>query len=183
MISVHDYLKNNAENTGTDTLTQLPPETLLKDSDKAVKRIIKAVNAGEKILIFGHDDADGITSAYIFHDFFKTINYKNFDCFIPNRMIENHGIGQNLINYAVNGGFSLILVVDNGINSAEAVDTLNSHHKETIIIDHHLIPENIPNAYAIVNAKQADCSYPEKMLSGVGTVWMVIRILCQSLNK
>ncbi len=160
-----------------------PDEQVLKDLEPAVRRIIKAVRDREKIIIFGHDDLDGITSTYILFDFLSLIGSQAHYYYIPNRMQENHGIQEKFIEEVDKQGYSLVITVDGGISSVEGIDRLNSLGCDTIITDHHLVPDELPRAYAIVNPKQADCPYPYDMLAGVGVTFFLVKALSEQLQK
>ncbi len=179
-----DYLKDHSKDSlfFESDLSFLPSEELLKDSKKVVSRIIEGIYHQENIMIYGHDDADGITSTYILDSYLRIIGSKKHQCYIPNRMIENHGVSQNLIDACLEQKTDLLIIVDNGITSVEGINKLNSFGIIVIIIDHHIVPVIHPEAYAIVNPKQSDCEYPDKMLAGVGLVWLIIRFLSREMK-
>ncbi len=161
----------------------LPDESLLANIDQVAERIRAAMFANEPIVIFGHDDPDGITSTYILYQFFDSCGYQKHNYFIPNRNIEPHGVQQRFVDFVREGGYSLVITVDNGIASQEGVDKLNQLGCDVLITDHHLIqPEQLPRAYAIVNPQLPDCLYPFKALSGVGVALMLIRYLGRLLE-
>ena len=161
----------------------IPDFGLLKDVQKAVERILKAVENKENIIIFGHDDLDGITSTYILYDFLETIGSQNHYYYIPNRFLENHGIQAGFIRKTIDLNCSLVITVDGGISSYESVTKLNDSGCDVIITDHHLVPNYLPPAFAIVNPKQKDCAYPYKMLAGVGVTYGLIDQICRSLSQ
>ena len=164
-------------------LEALPDEALLANIEKCATRIKKAMYENEPLVIFGHDDPDGITSAYILYQFFNTCGFQNHRYFIPNRNVEPYGIQDSLVNFVKEGNYHLVITVDNGIASFEGVEKLNQIGCETLITDHHLIqPDKIPNAYTIVNPHLPSSTYPYKMLAGVGVVLMLIRYLGRELE-
>ncbi|OQX71868.1 MAG: hypothetical protein B6D62_01115 [Candidatus Cloacimonas sp. 4484_275] len=173
--------RNYPDSFFSATFADIPDISLMKDITKAATRIVQAVKNKEKIIIFGHDDLDGITATYILFDFLEKIGSQNHFYYIPNRLIENHGIQENFIRKVKNEKFDLVITVDGGISSYEAVKKLNEIGCEVIITDHHLVPEKIPPALAVVNPKQHDCKYPYKMLAGVGVsfflVWKISQLL------
>ncbi|MDD4157054.1 MAG: DHH family phosphoesterase [Candidatus Cloacimonetes bacterium] len=160
-------------------INNLPSENLFKDIDKAINRIIKAIKNNEKIIIFGHDDLDGITSCFLIFDYLTDAGSINHYYYLPNRAVDRHGICQNLIDFAVAYEAKLIISVDNGISSVKEVSDLNDLGIDTIILDHHIPAQELPPAYAIVNPKQGDCQHPDKMLAGVGVCFFIVKKLCQ----
>lgn len=161
---------------------ELPDPTLMKDMEKAANRIITALVNKEKIMIYGHDDMDGITSAYILYDFLTKLGSQSHSYFIPNREIDSHGMKENFLSELEQGKYDLCITVDGGISEFEAVDKINSLGCDVIITDHHLVQENIPHAFAVVNPKQQDCNYPYDMLAGVGIAYLLVETLC-SMNS
>lgn len=173
-----------ARNINSEELSQsledLPDEALFANIDALEARIHKAIFANEPLLIFGHDDPDGITSTYILYHYLNSCGYQRHSYYIPNRNIESHGIQERFIRFAVEGGYKLVITVDNGISAFAGVEALNANGIDVIITDHHLVqPELIPNAYSILNPQLADCRYPFKSLAGVGVVLMLIRYLAK----
>ena len=160
----------------------IPDISLMKDIKKAADRIIDAVKRKQKIMIFGHDDLDGITSTYILFDFLEKIGSQKHYSYIPNRLYENHGMQDNLIKKIKTGEYDLLITVDGGSSSINAVNRINALGCDVIITDHHLVPDELPDAYAIVNPKQEDCSYPYKMLAGVGVTYFLITQIAEILN-
>lgn len=165
---------------GLDTL---PDEALLANIDLVTERIRKALFANEPLVIFGHDDPDGLTSTFILYQFFNSCGYQKHNYFIPNRNLESHGVQQSLVDFVREGGYSLVITVDNGIASLDGVEKLNQLGCDVIITDHHLIqPEQLPQAYAILNPQLPECRYPYKSLAGAGVVLMLIRHLGKVLE-
>jgi single-stranded-DNA-specific exonuclease len=161
---------------------KIPDPFLVKDIEKVAQRIIRAIEHKEKIVIFGHDDVDGITSTYILFDFLHILGSTSHFYYIPNRFYEHHGIQQNFINYVRDNKFSLVITTDGGITSHEGVESLNEMGCEVLLTDHHLVPSVIPPAYAVVNPKQPDCRYPYDMLAGVGVAYLLLLVLAKKLN-
>lgn len=163
-------------------LEHLPPETLLKDVDKATERIIDAVQKKEKILIFGDDDPDGITSTYLLFSFLELIGSQNHFYYIPNRSTDAFGIQPHIVSLVREQGFTLLITVDGGSSSVEGVESLKPLGCDVIITDHHIVPPERPDAYAMINPKQIDCAYPYKMVAGVGVVLLLIRYASRLLE-
>lgn len=165
------------------TLDDLPDEALLANIEKVAERIRTALYDNEPMVIFGHDDPDGITSTYVLYRYLESCGYQKHHYFIPNRNLEHHGIQKSLIDFVKEGKYPLIITVDNGISAYEGVEILNSLGCDVIVTDHHLVQtEQIPNAYAILNPQLPECEYPFKMLAGVGVVLMLVRYLSKLLE-
>ncbi len=163
-------------------LKDIPNLSLIKDLEKGAQRIIKALQRKERIMIFGDDDIDGITSTYILFDFFSKLGFQDHYAYIPNRILENHGMQEGFFQEVKNRQISLVITVDGGISSVNQVDILNSMGCEVVITDHHEAPDILPAAYAIINCKQADCKYPFKMLAGVGITFLLIKKIAEIIN-
>jgi single-stranded-DNA-specific exonuclease len=158
------------------SLDELHDPWLMKDMDKAVERIIKAVNAKEKILVFGDYDVDGTTAVSCMYRFLKKI-HSNLDFYIPHRYREGYGVSKAGINFAKENGFTLIISLDCGIKSVDLIAYAKSIGIEFIVCDHHLPDDELPAAVAILNPKQKDCNYPYKELCGCGVGFKLITAL------
>lgn len=143
---------------------------LMKDMDKAVERIMLAVQKGEKIRVFGDYDVDGITSTTIMMRVFQQMNARA-DYYIPARLTEGYGLNDEAVKKAAADGVSLIVTVDSGISALEEVSLARNLGIDVIITDHHEPPETIPGANAVINPKQIDCPYPFKELAGAGVAF------------
>jgi len=149
---------------------------LMKDMEKAVKRIQEAINAEEKVLIFGDYDVDGTTAVSCLYRFLKKI-HSGLDFYIPHRYREGYGVSKAGIDHAFENGFTLIISVDCGIKSVELIAYAKTLGIDFIICDHHLPDEVLPDAVAILNAKQKDCPYPYKELCGCGVAFKLMSAL------
>ncbi len=149
---------------------------LMKDMEKVVKRIFKAIENGEKILIYGDFDVDGITSVSVLQSALEELGAK-CKYFIPQRLSDGYGLKEDVIIDSKKQGFSLVISVDCGIRATEVAEKAKEIGIDLIITDHHLPGEKIPDAYAILNPKQKNCTYPEKNLAGVGVVFKLIEAL------
>src|SRR3989338_2122974 len=156
---------------------------LMKDMEKAVERILKVVKDDERIAIFSDYDADGIPGAVVLHDFFKRIGHLNFENYIPDRHGEGFGLNASAIRELHESGCRLLITIDCGITDTEEVAHAIELGMDVIITDHHLPGAEIPHAYAILNPKQADCRYPEKMLCGSGVIFKLIQALCFEIRN
>ncbi len=157
-------------------LNDLHDPWLMKDMDKAVERIISAINNNEKILVFGDYDVDGTTSVACMYRFLKKI-HSNLDFYIPHRYREGYGISKAGIDHANENRFSLIISLDCGIKSIDLIAYAKQLGIDFIVCDHHLPDEELPNAVAILNPKQKDCNYPYKELCGCGVGFKLISAL------
>ena len=162
-------------------LTDLHDPWLMKDMDKAVARINKAINENESIMVFGDYDVDGTTSVATLYQFLKDI-HPTIDFYIPHRYREGYGVSKMGIDHAKANGISLIISVDCGIKSTDLISYAKSLGIDFIICDHHLPDPILPPAVAILNAKQIDCGYPYKELCGCGVVFKLISALAQAYN-
>lgn len=162
-------------------LTQLHSPWLMKDMEKAVSRIITAINTDEKILVFGDYDVDGTTSVASMYQFLKKL-HPNLDFYIPHRYREGYGISKAGIDFAKENGFSLIISLDCGIKSADLIAYAKGLNIDFVVCDHHLPDEVLPPAIAILNPKQTDCNYPYKELCGCGVGFKLMTALCEKLK-
>ncbi len=172
-----ETLEDKAEFLNPNYEKHIHDPFLLKDAEKAAKRIIKAIDANEKIVIYSDYDADGIPAGVIFHDFFKKIGFKNFTNYIPHRHDEGFGLNTDAVEQFVKDGVQLLVTLDCGISDIEAVSLAQKNGIDVIITDHHEPHEEIPPAFAIVDHKQKDCKYPEKILCGSGVCFKLIQAI------
>lgn len=149
---------------------------LMKDMDKAVDRVMRAIDQGENIMIFGDYDVDGTTAVSLVFQFLSKITNR-ITTYIPDRYEEGYGISFKGIDFADDNDISLIIALDCGIKSIDKIDYAIERKIDFIICDHHLPGETIPNAVAVLDPKQGDCQYPYKELSGCGVGFK----LCQAL--
>ncbi len=154
---------------------------LMPDMDKAVERIIKAINNQEKVMIYGGYDVDGITSITVLKKFLEERGLKTGH-YIPNRLEEGYGLNENAIRSIAEQKYTLMITVDCGISGIEEVELANQLGIETIITDHHEQSESLPNAYAIINAKRKDSQYPFRGLAGCGAVFKLIQAISLRLG-
>lgn len=151
------------------------------DMGMAVNRIIEAINNKEKTIIYGDYDVDGITSITVLKKFLNERGL-DVDYYIPNRLEEGYGLNKEAIEEIAKKGYKLMITVDCGISGVEEVELANSLGIETIITDHHEQLDVLPNAYAIINPKRRDNTYPFRGLAGVGVVFKVIQAISMKLN-
>ncbi len=164
-------------------LSHLHDPFLMKDMQKAVERILFAVNNNQKILVFGDYDVDGTTSVATMYRFLRKIyNEDKIDFYIPHRYKEGYGISKQGIDFAKENNFDLIISLDCGIKSVELIGYACTLGLDFIVCDHHLPDEQLPPAVAILNPKQKDCRYPYKELCGCGVGFKLITALAQRLG-
>ena len=163
-------------------LSDLHNPYLMKDMDKAVARIEKAIIDGENILVFGDYDVDGTTAVSLVSSYLKSY-YSNVATYIPDRYGEGYGISFKGIDFADDNGFSLIIALDCGIKSIEHVAYANAKNIDFIICDHHRPGSELPNAIAVLDPKREDCSYPYDELCGCGIGFKLIQALGENRNQ
>ena len=162
-------------------LTDLHDPWLMKDMDKAVERIIRAISNKEKILVFGDYDVDGTTSVACMYRFLKKI-HSDLEFYIPHRYREGYGVSKAGIDHAKENGFTLIISLDCGIKSIDLVSYAKQLGIDFIVCDHHLPDDELPPAVAILNPKQKDCNYPYKELCGCGVGFKLISALAPQFD-
>jgi single-stranded-DNA-specific exonuclease len=164
-------------------LTDLHDPWLMKDMDKAVERILRALEQGEKILVYGDYDVDGTTAVACLYQFLRQHCAEGrLDFYIPHRYKEGYGISSLGIDHAYKGGFTLVISLDCGIKSAHLISHARELGIDFIVCDHHLPDPELPPAVAILNPKQKDCPYPYKELCGCGVGFKLITALCDRLG-
>jgi len=162
-------------------LSDLHDPWLMKDMDKAVERIITAIEKQEKILVYGDYDVDGTTSVACIYQFLYKL-HSNLDFYIPHRYREGYGISKAGIDFAKENGFTLVISLDCGIKSIDLIGYANDLGIDFIVCDHHLPDPQLPPAIAILNPKQKNCNYPFKELCGCGVGFKLITALADKLN-
>ncbi|MEK7148433.1 MAG: single-stranded-DNA-specific exonuclease RecJ [Patescibacteria group bacterium] len=155
----------------------------IMNMEKAVERILRAIDTGERIVVYADYDCDGIPGATLFNDFLKKIKYENFEVYIPHRNIEGYGLNTNALDLLASRGATLVITIDCGI-----ADVLEAAHAsalgiDLIITDHHLPQDILPKAYAIVNSKQAGDTYHDNMLCGAAVAWKLVSALLMRSRK
>lgn len=155
---------------------------LLKDMDKAIYRLEKAIKNNEKIAIYGDYDVDGITSSSYLYRVFSELG-ANTRVYIPNRFDEGYGLNDEAVRKLSEEGIELLITVDCGINSIETVKLARDLSLDVIITDHHECGEILPDALAVINPHRPDSEYPFRKLAGVGVAMRLASALCTRLNK
>lgn len=142
----------------------------MKDMQEGVDRLIKAIYDREKVLIYGDYDADGITSVALLVKFLKKI-HDDVTYYIPDRIGEGYSLNINAIDKIKSDNVSLIITVDCGISDYDEISYAGSLGMDVIILDHHAVPDKIPEAAAVINPTRGDCRFPFKDLAGVGVAF------------
>lgn len=153
---------------------------LMKDMDKGVDRLLKALENKEKIIIFGDYDADGVPGSAMLALFFHKINYHDFEVYIPDRHNESYGLSFETITDFAKRGVKLIITIDCGVTDVTEIKLAEEKGIDVIVTDHHLTPSELPPALAVIDAKRPDDNYPEKMLAGSGVMY---KFICAVLAK
>jgi len=164
------------------SLKDLHNPFLMKNMDKAVARIEKAIANKENILIYGDYDVDGTTSVALMSSYLKT-KYELVLTYIPNRYDEGYGISYKGINFALENDFTLIIALDCGVKAVDKVAYAKERGIDFIICDHHRPGNEVPNAVAVLDPKQDDCNYPYKELCGCGVGFKLVQALALKDGK
>jgi len=164
------------------SLDDLHDPFLMKDMDKAVERIEKAISEGENILVFGDYDVDGTTSVALMSSYLKT-RTETVATYIPDRYEEGYGVSYMGIDFAHDNDFTLIVALDCGIKAVEKVAYAKEKGIDFIICDHHRPGNVLPKAVAVLDPKRDDCSYPYDELCGCGIGFKLIQALAINEGK
>lgn len=180
-----NILKNRGIESQSDINAYLSPSYkkgfhnpfLMKNMDRAVERLGKAIDRQERIIIFGDYDVDGISGTAILYHALKLCG-ANFSYRLPHRVNDGYGLNIKFIDEFKEKEVKVLITVDCGISCREQIDLAASHGIDVIITDHHTIPERIPErAYAILHPKQSECNYPFKGLTGAGVAFKLASAL------
>src|SRR5512143_1846545 len=163
-------------------ITKLHDPYLMKDMDKAVERIGRAIERGEKILIFGDYDVDGVLSTVMLKKALTTLG-ADADYFIPERLTDGYGIKDEHVRIAVERGAALVISVDCGIKSVEFTARAREQGVDVIITDHHRPGDSLPEAVAVLNPVVPGSGYPDTGLAGVGVTFKLIQALLARAGK
>jgi len=175
---IDELLSARFADDSCNSLKDIPSPSLFKDIDKASSRIKEAIDKKEKITVVGDYDVDGVVSSVIMSEFFEDIGV-DIDLIIPNRFKDGYGINEKLLQKI---DANLIITVDNGISAVDAANVCKKRGIDLIITDHHTVPPILPDAYAIVNPKQEDCTFPHCEICGAQVAWYLIASLKDKLG-
>ena len=192
-INVNTTLANMLVNRGINTfqkakdyfrpdLDKLHDPFLMQDMDKAIDRLIQAIQGEEKILIYGDYDVDGTTSVALVYGYLSQF-YQHLEFYIPDRYKEGYGISEKGVRYAASNNFKLVISLDCGIKAIEKVKLGKELGVDFIICDHHTPGEELPPAVAILDPKRKDCNYPYKELSGCGVGFKLVQAYAQHTGR
>ncbi|MFM2126404.1 MAG: hypothetical protein RL328_2855, partial [Acidobacteriota bacterium] len=157
-------------------LSDLHSPALLKDMDRAVERLHRAITSGEKILLYGDYDVDGTSAVVIMTKGIELLGGK-VDFHVPHRLRDGYGMRAEVVEEAAASGVTLIVSVDTGIRANPVVEHASSLGIDCIVTDHHLPEAELPPAVAVLNPNRPDCEYPEKNLCGAGVAFKLIDAL------
>ncbi len=163
------------------TFADLHYPFLMRDMDRAVDRLERAVDTGERILLYGDYDVDGATSVALMYSFLSGF-YKNIDYYLPDRDKEGYGVSLEGVEYARSTGATLVVAMDCGIKAHRAIGLAKSYGIDFIVCDHHLPDGQLPAAVANLDPKRPDCSYPYPGLSGCGIAFKLAQGLALRQN-
>lgn len=155
---------------------------LIAGMEKAVSRILDAIKNEERITVYSDYDHDGIPGGVILHDFFKKIQYKNFNNYIPHRYTEGYGLNSEAVLKLKEQGTTLLITVDCGIADVLPVKKAEEIGMNVIVTDHHLAQEGLPQAFVVLNSKQEHCEYPFDMLCGAAVAFKLVQALLKKGN-
>ena len=173
VLSARKFLKGD--------LKDLRDPYIFQDMEKAVDKILRAVDNNERILIYGDYDVDGITSVALLFSILREFT-NNLYYYIPNRFQEGYGLNEEAIDIAFKNNFKLIITVDCGISSIHEIEKASNYGIDVIVTDHHQPQKDLPSAIAIINPK-CDKNYPFKELAGVGVGFKMAQALYLKLKK
>ncbi|GAB4340563.1 MAG: single-stranded-DNA-specific exonuclease RecJ [Calditrichia bacterium] len=163
-------------------LENLHDPYLMRDMDLAVERLYKALRNGEKILVNGDYDVDGVCGASLLYMALSRLVGPKVSYYIPDRISEGYGLSENAVRMAADTGVSLLLTVDCGITAVKEIALANQLGLDTVVCDHHQPGEELPEAVALLDPKRPDCNYPFKELAGVGVAYKLLQGLYQRLE-
>ncbi|QNS14779.1 single-stranded-DNA-specific exonuclease RecJ [Mannheimia bovis] len=149
----------------------------LANIEQAVDLLTNAFDTQSRIVIVGDFDADGATSTALAIIALKQLGFEQVDYLIPDRFSQGYGLSVAVAEMVLAKGADLVLTVDNGISSFEGIELLKQHGIQVLVTDHHLPPETLPNADAMVNPNLPFCTFPSKSLAGVGVIFYVMMAL------
>jgi single-stranded-DNA-specific exonuclease len=155
---------------------------LMKDMDKGVERLHRALLNGENILVYGDYDVDGVCSASLLYLVLSRMVGPKVSYYIPDRITEGYGLSDKSIKEAAENGVNLIVTVDCGVTAIEEVQLANDLGMDTVVCDHHQPAEQLPAAVAVLDPKLPDSNYPFEELAGVGVAFKLLQGLYKKLD-
>ena len=156
------------------SLKILPNPKLLKNIDAAMNRLFSALMNDEIVMVIGDFDCDGASSTALMMLALSEMGFKNIKFLVPDRFKLGYGLTEGVVDLAIDNKTDLIITVDNGISSISGVQYARLNNIDCIITDHHIAPDSLPKAVAIINPNQKNCNFPAKNLAGVGVAFFFI---------
>jgi len=166
------------------SFAQLHDPLLMLGMSDAVARVLRAVDAGERILIYGDYDVDGTTGTVVLRRTLELLGAATY-FHVPHRFTEGYGIRQDVLERAKGDGCKLVISVDCGIRAHEPLEWARANGLDVIVTDHHLPDEKegVPPAFAVLNANQRNCKYPDKHLAGVGVAYKLAHAILRARGR
>lgn len=156
---------------------------LMKEMKETCQRIFQAIKKQEKVMLVGDYDADGVCGLTILYETLKNLGVKKLDTYISDREKQGYGLNMEIVKTIADEHYDLVVTIDCGISDRQEIEFLGSQKIDTIVIDHHLIPEVLPPATIIVNPKQKDDNYPFKYLCAAGLAYKLSQALYKNTKK
>ncbi len=163
-------------------LTDMPDPTLLLGSTRAAERLADAIERGERITLYGDYDVDGVTSSSLMSAFLSAHGATPM-VYIPKRLVEGYGLNQGAVQQLAEEGTQVLVTLDCGITAADEISKANDLGIDTIVVDHHKCPPELPPTCATLNPHQDDCPYPDKVLAAVGVCFNLVVVLRKVLRE
>jgi single-stranded-DNA-specific exonuclease len=162
-------------------LGSMPDPSLMKGMDRAVERILNAIDNEEAICIWGDYDVDGVTSSAQLIAFFQALDV-SVRSFVPDRFADGYGLNKERLAVLIDEGIELLITVDCGVSNVDEVAFAQGRGVDVIIVDHHKTPPELPPAYALLDPVQPDCPWPEKGLAACGVTWVLLVALRRAMR-
>lgn len=177
-------LEESARALLSPSLGQLHDPHLMLGMREAAARVLRAVDAGERILIYGDYDVDGTTGTVVLRRVLEVLGAQT-GYHVPHRFTEGYGIRRDVLERAKAEGYTLVISVDCGIRAHEPLEWAKQHGLDVIVTDHHLpdVDEGAPPAFAVLNPNQRSCAYPDKNLAGVGVAFKLAHALLRERGR
>ena len=163
-------------------LQDLPDPSTLADMDRATERIAHAIEAGEKIVIYGDYDVDGVTSSSLLNRFFASMGIET-EVFVPDRFVDGYGLNGQRIKELVEAGAQILISVDCGTANPKEIALAQDAGCDVIVVDHHKVPENHAKPFALLNPMRSDCTFEYPRIAAVGVAFFLAIGLRRELRK
>jgi single-stranded-DNA-specific exonuclease len=163
-------------------LAGLPDPFSMKGMEAAVARVVRAIEGGERIACYGDYDVDGVTSTALLAVFLRAAG-ADVVTYVPHRLVEGYGLNRDAVARLAGQGVRLLVTLDCGITSVEEIRAAAALGVDTVVVDHHTVPVELPAAAAILNPHQPGCAYPSKDLAAVGVTFALAMALRRRLRE